>query len=229
MDRRSFLRTAGAVAALGTGLLATPASLVRAQAVTRSIYVMPYVADQSGRRYPKYFRTLFPTLSCSVFRYGNEAWCLVGILDVPPATDTALLANADVFELPANLDQTMGSVGVRNTVRNRLEAVNIPGTWIQTITTYREVVRFIGACCQFAQRFQGIMGDSTAWFAGGVTLDSPFSSLSANARQGMLDTAASFGFDSSGFTAAALMRTIVKSAGDQYVAAGLPLELEGPL
>lgn len=197
--------------------------------MARSIYIMPIVGTGAlgDARRPKYRNTLFPTLQWSMFDYGNEPWCIVGIQDVPPATDTALNQNADVFELPANLDQTMGTTGVRNTVRNRLESVNMPGTWIQTATTYREVVRFIGGVCQFAQRYQGLVGG--LWFTGAVTLDSTFNSLSAAVHQGILDTAASFNFDTTSFTGTSTLRAILKSAGDQYVAAGLPLDLGGPL
>lgn len=199
--------------------------------MARSIYVMPLVGTgvKGDARRPKYRDSLFPTLNWSMFDYGNEPWCLVGIQDVPPATDTALTGNADVFELPANLDQAMGNVGTRNTVRNRLESVNIPGTWIQTTTTYREVVRFIGATCQFAQRYQGTVANGSTWFTGGVTLDSTFGSLPAEARQGIIDAADSFGFDRSGFTGTSTLRAVIQSATNQYLAAGLPLTLQGPL
>jgi hypothetical protein len=199
--------------------------------MTRSIYTMPITTDTSGKypqRIPKYRNALFPTLGYSMFDYGNEPWCLIAIQDVPPATDAALTGNADVFELPANLDQTMGTTGVRNTVRTKLENVNIPGTWVQTTSTYREVVRFIGAVCQFAERYQGMIGNGF-WFTGGVTLDSTFGSLPANVRQTIVDAAATFGFDTSGFTGASTLRAVIQSAGQQYVAAGLPLDLEGPL
>lgn len=191
-----------------------------------SLYVMPIAGAGTidDPRGPKYKSTL-SGLVWSMFDYGNEPWALVGVQDIPPATDTTLDGNPDVFGLPANLSQTMGSVGTRNTVRNRLEAVNIPGTWVQTSTTYLSVVKFIGAVCQFAQRYQGQTGG--LWFTGGVTLDSTFSSLPLSARNGLTSAAASFGFDTSGFTGASTLRAIIQSAGDQYVAAGLPLIMAG--
>ncbi len=194
--------------------------------MTLSLYVMPIagtgaIGDPRG---PKY-RSTVAGLVWSMFDYGNEPWCLLGVQDIPPATDTALTGNADVFGLPANLSQTMGTVGTRNTVRNRLETVNIPGTWVQTATTFLSVVKFIGAVCQFAQRYQGATGG--LWFTGGVTLDSTFNSLPLNARNGIVSAANSFGFDTSGFTGASTLRVIIQSAGDQYNAAGLPLTLAG--
>src|SRR5678816_2098853 len=103
-------------------------------------------------RRPKYRDSLFPELQYAPWTYGDEAWCLVAIIDITPAVEAALNTTAadDVFELPADLDLPIGVVAMRDTIRTRLEAVNIPGTWVETTSTYREVVRVIGACCQFA-------------------------------------------------------------------------------
>ncbi len=191
-----------------------------------SLYVMPIVgtgATRTDARRPKYRDSVFPLSAYSMFDYGNEPWCLTGINNVDPTIDATLNGEPDVFELPTDLNQAMGSVGVRNTVRNRLEAVNIPGTWVQTTTTYREVVEMIGSLCQFAQRYQGATGG--LWFTGGITLDSTFSSLPQTARDGMISAAASFGMDTSGFTGASTLRQILQGVGQQYVALGLPLVL----
>jgi hypothetical protein len=203
-----------------------------------SLYVMPLsgTGAHNDQREPKYYAADFPTLAWSMADYGNEPWCLVGIPNVPPATDTILVGHPDVFGLPANLDQTMGTVGQRNTVRNRLEAVNMPGTWIQTTDTYRTVVRFIMAVCQVAQRVQGLGG--TVWFTGGITLDSLYSALPTGTQTATLAAANSawvkadrsiVHFDSSAVIGTNPMRTVLQSLGNQYVALGLSLNLGGPL
>jgi hypothetical protein len=209
--------------------------------MARSIYVMPIVTRVGPKyavREPKYISLWEPTNGgkWTSFDYGDEPWCLVGITDIPPAVETNLLANADVSTLPSDLDQTLGTTTARNTVANRLEAVNMPGTWVVVGNTYREVVRFIGGVCQFAQRFQGISGiPANRWFTGGRTLDSTFSSLPVAARNSLTATAVSFGFSTAGITGASIMRDILKTAADQYVAqyvANNPafgLNLEGPL
>lgn len=205
--------------------------------MVRSLYVMPIITDATGKypqRYPKYYKTTFPALSWSMFDYGNEPWCLIGIQDVPAATDSALVANADVFALPANLDQAIGSVSARNTVRNALENVNMPGTWIQTTDTYRTVVRFVGALCTFMQCYQG-KGLGLV-FSATVTLATTFATLSAAQQQALIDCATYFGLSASSLVGANTLRTILKTVGDAFVAsyaAGTnpltQLELEGPL
>jgi hypothetical protein len=197
--------------------------------MARSIYVMPMVGDGSkaNPRLPKYEVSLFPTLSHSVFDYGDEPWCVVALQDVPPATDSALVANGDVFKLPDNLEQAVGAVSTRNQIRTKLEQAEIPGNWVQITTTYREIIRVTGALCQFAQRYQGLVGGR--WFSGTVHLNNTFSTLTTQQQQGIRDTAASFGFSQAAIVASATIRDVLKNMADQYLAAGLPLELQGPL
>ena len=205
--------------------------------MARSIYVIPIAGDgtDANPRQPKY-RTTLTGFDWAMFDYGDEPFALVGVTDISPAADSELTGNSDVFELPANLDQTMGNVTTRNVVRSRLESVDVPGTWVQTSNTYRDVVRFIGSVCQFAQRFQGISGvPSNRWFASGRTLDSTIGDLPLQARQDLASTSDSFGFDRSTITLTTTLRDALQSQADQYVshyAAGnplFPLNLEGPL
>jgi hypothetical protein len=158
-----------------------------------------------------------------MYDYGNEPACLVGVLNIDAATDTALRANPDCYGLPVNLDQQVG--GAANTVQTALESVNVPGTWVASTNTWRQVVRFVGAVCQFAQRYQGMA--NAQWFTGGVTLATTFGSLPANVRTDLQAAAQSFGFDTSGITGASTLRQIITSAGSQYLSMGLPLLLAG--
>jgi hypothetical protein len=181
------------------------------------IYVMPIAGDGSkaSPRRPKYRDTLFPALTWDMWDYGDEPWCLVGLVDAPPATDTQIAGQPDVFALPSNLDSTVGSVGTRNTIRNRLESVEIPGSWVQTTSTYRAIVRMVGGCCQFAQRYQGQTGGLL--FPGATTLDATFGSLPQAQQAGLLAAASSFGMSTTTWTSGATLRTVMQSASDQYV------------
>lgn len=198
--------------------------------MARSIYVMPIVivAGKYGDERREKYSAIVQTYGTRTrWDYGDELWCLVAMDSVSPADDASLTGNSDVFKLPDNLDTTMGSTGVRNTVRNRLEAVNMPGTWVQTSTPFRDVVRLIGALCQFGLRYTGEFGGR--WFGGAISLDSTLADLTPTTRQQLSAAADSFGFDSSGFTLANTLRSVTLSVAQQYVAAGLPLDLLGPL
>lgn len=193
--------------------------------MTLNIYVMPIVVvGRKGDRQPKYAASVFPTWDYGMMDYGNEPWCLVGITDIDGPTDAAITANADADGLPQNLDQLVSPVAL-STVQNALESVNIPGTWIATTNSYRDVVRFIGAVSQFAQKFQGATGG--VWFTGGVTLATHFNTLPQAVRTGLVSAAASFGFDTSGVSGATTLRAILLSVGQQYLATQPPIKLDG--
>jgi hypothetical protein len=193
--------------------------------VTLNLYVIPLTeAGEKGGRRPKYSASVFPTFGWGMFDYGEEPWCLVGIVDIDAPTDTALKANADVRAIPTNLDQAIGA-GPLTTVRNSLETANIPGTWVLATNTWRDVVQFVGAVCQYAQRFQ--FGTGGLWFTGGITLDSTFSQLPLAARNGMLSAATSFGFSTAGLTGSSTLRQVLLSVGQQYLATQPPITLEG--
>jgi len=159
-----------------------------------------------------------------MYDYGNEPWCLVGVHDIDAPTDASLTANPDCMGLPTNLDNTLNSTQVTR-VSNALESANMPGTWITTSNTWRQILRFVGAVCQFAQRYQGMA--NAQWFTGGVTLATTYGSLPANVRSDLLTTAQSFAFDTSGITGASTLRQIITSAGSQYLSLGYPLILAG--
>jgi hypothetical protein len=160
-----------------------------------------------------------------MFDYGNESWCLVGVANIDAATDTALTANADCLGLPTNLDQTL-TIAQRNRVSSALESANIPGTWLTTLNAWRDVALFVGAVCQFAQRYQGGPCGGR-WFTAGVTLATTFGSLSTAVQQCILNAATSFGFDTSSMTGSTTLRQIIRSAGQQYQSAHLQLILAG--
>lgn len=191
-----------------------------------NLYVMPITGagTRNDPRQPKYTST-FQSFNWTMYDYGNETECLVGILDIDGATDSSLTGQADCIGLPSNLDNAVA--GARSTVQSDLESVNIPGTWVQTTNTWRDVVLFVGGACQFAQRFQGLTANGSRWFTGGVTLNSTFNSLPAGIRSAIQSAAASFGFDTSGITGSSTLRQIIQSAAQQYVAAGMPLIMAG--
>lgn len=188
---------------------------------------MPIIGagTRADSRRPKYLTT-FQGFLWTMYDYGNEPWCLVGIANISAAVDTSLNGNADCLGLPDNLDQTL-TTPQRNRVQTSLESANIPGTWVTTSNTWRDVVLFVGAVCQFAQRYQGITRNGSLWFTGGVTLATQYGSIPQAAQDALLQSAQSFNFDTSGLTATTTLRAILRNVGQQYIAASLPLGMAG--
>jgi len=193
--------------------------------MTLNLYVMPIIGTRATRqdsRRPKYASTITAAgFGYAMYDYGDEPTCLAGVVDITPALDPALSANADVVAVPQNLDLTVGAVNTRNTLRTHLEANEIPGTWVQTSTTYRQIVQVVGACCQFAQRYQGL--GAGPWFSGTVNVSSTFSALTQSQQNGTIATAQSFGFTTAVIAGPATIRDVLKDMADQYIASNLPL------
>lgn len=146
-------------------------------------------------------------------RFGDENTYLVYVRDIDATTSATLSGDAAVTVIPP-LANTIQSVSVRDTVRGKLEALNVPAGWVVVGMSYQTVLHYTFAFFQILQRWVGLGGGTV--FTGGVTLDTQFGSLGATAQQRIRDVAASFGMDSSGITSTTTLRTILKTLADQY-------------
>ena len=93
--------------------------------MTIRIYLTPIVArsDKPNSRAPKYFWDL-AGVTWGAMDYGLEPVMLV-VADVTDAQHAALVTNADLVSVPANLDATIGGAGL-TAARN---GGNITVTW----------------------------------------------------------------------------------------------------
>lgn len=199
------------------------------------IYIVPQIGEVGNRLNPprpQYFDAglvsvnngdvVLTSATKSVVDYGNEPWSIVGA-DLPPAEDAALVSKPDAFALPIDLDGTIGAGQLAN-VQNKLEVANIPGSWVTAGTTWRAVIRAVLGIFSFIQRFQFIYiaaNDGAfppSLYSGGVTLDTTFGALPLAVRTALAATAASFNFDTSGFSGAGAtrLRVILKGMADNF-------------
>ncbi len=179
------------------------------------LYMMPIigVGTEIDPRHAKYDSTFLTRgFSVALMDYGLEP---VGLVFSPcdTATNILVVANADVFRLPDDLD-TSPNVAQVTAIQTRLEAWNLPAHWVTVALTWRTILRTVMAMFQFMQRFHAVSGLSP--FAGGVNLDRTFSSLGVNVRQSLIDTAASLNFDTTGITGSMTLRVILKNVADQW-------------
>lgn len=180
------------------------------------IYLLPLLGDgtKGDPRRPAYIATDAPALNYTLMDFGTEPVCLLHMIP-SDSQDTALKAHADVFALPANLNQVIG--GQLAAVQNALATFNIPEDWVQATMTYRRVLHVVALACQVMQRLAVFL--PTRLFAGGVTLATRLNQLPVGTRMLLQQAAVDLGLDTAGLTGASTLRTVLKNLADQ-----VPLE-----
>lgn len=183
------------------------------------LYLLPIIGTTD--RLPKYIEAL--GVSWSMRDYGQQPECLVAA-DVSAAQHSSIIGNGDVQFIPDNLDQQIG--GALSTVEAALSSRHIPDGWVTSNMTYRFVIRKILGAFKFLVRFHIVSGISAPAINGAnVTLNTQFQDLGANARQGLLDTAATFKLDISDFSGTSTLRQILKGVCDQLTSG--PIQMGG--
>ena len=178
-------------------------------------YLLP-IEVISGARGPKYLKWRFASAGMdvpwSMMDYGLQDTALV-CADVTAGQHTTLSGNADVVSVPTNIDGNV-TAGALSAVRASLESLWIPGNWVTTSHTYRQVLRVVAGLFQFAQRHHALHGEML--MQGAVNFNLTLGDLSAARRDRINATATSFGYDTSGFTLASTLRDVLKFLGDAW-------------
>jgi hypothetical protein len=185
--------------------------------MTWRLFTLPVVGAGTGQtdpRRPKYMNET-PSLAgvqWAMMDYGHHPGCLMAA-DVTNTQRNTLSGQADVALVPVSLDTTVGSALAQT--QNVLEALQVPAGWVQTTTTWREVVRSVGGLLQFAQRYAGLTNGQDLLPAG-VNLNAAMSTVSQARRDAIQATADSFGYDTSAITGSTTIRQALKILGDQW-------------
>lgn len=182
----------------------------QADASTR-IYLVPVVTTVDGVRVPKYIgdgTVLKPKYSA--LYYGAENWVLVGA-DLSVADDALVVATADGFALPRDLDQTL-TAGQASAVQARLETAKIPAHWVSASLTWRQVLRTTIGMSLILQRLTAV--NTTNFFSVAV-LDSAVSTLPVQVRTDLLAVATSLGLDTSSISGSTTIRQALRICGEQ--------------
>lgn len=188
--------------------------------MTIRVYLMPRIgtgATMGDARRAKYGH-LLP--GWAPIYYGPEPYCIV-MDDVDAATHAAVVANADVRALPADLNTAIVN-GARTAIVSTLEAATIPAQWVANGMTYRTFLRRLAGIFFLTQRMHGKKFRLLQ-----AALDDPISALPANVRQAFGDAAQELGLDTSGITGATLLRAALASIGAQF--ANSPVSYNGTL
>lgn len=179
------------------------------------LYIDP-IETNGTTRSAKYLKSRSGTgtieAAYSLMPFGNEPWGLLAA-DLTSQQDTDLMANADVSSIPLTFDSNL-TAGQVTAVVNKLETINVPAGWVNTGITWRQLLRTVMGLFQFSQRFAGITGKEI--FQAGVNLSLQFNQLSAANRQALIDTANTFGYDTSSLSGTSTLRQILKTMADQW-------------
>jgi hypothetical protein len=191
---------------------------------------MPLIGDR-GPKYMKFDGLISgnPTGVDAIFRfldYGLEPTCLV-VADVSDAQHTTLVANADVTAAPLNIDDTIANAAQRDTVRSKLEVLNIPTGWVDIGMTFRVVLRTVAQLMLFAQCYNRIANRRI--IEPGYTLDTLINDIPLEVRQGLKAAADIRGYDFTGISLSWLYRQGLKFLGDQWGATPISIGSLGTL
>jgi hypothetical protein len=176
------------------------------------LYIVPAIGGGGGTqdaRRPTYIHALQPPGAW--MDYGFQPIFLCGV-DLSPANDAAVVANADVFAFPVDLDTNI-SGGAINATRNTHEAFLIP---LQSVpATYRLLARYDAGLFQYMQRLHGMLGNQIL-IEDSAKLNIQWQSIPINTQTAMLNAAQSFSYDTAFITNTTQLRAILKVWADAW-------------
>lgn len=136
------------------------------------------------------------------------------VADLDTTQEAALTAQADVIQIPADLDNQIPNVIVRDIVRSFLENVFIPAQWVTVGMTYRTILRVVIGLWRFRERLQHFVG--VALFAAQIDLDKTVSEMPIKIQTALADAADALYLDYSGVTGSTTIRQLLYGAGQQF-------------
>ena len=183
--------------------------------MSQRFYVMPFeIIDGSwGARHHPFWNDASQgsgTVRTTMIRYGDEEWGLVRVRPEPTGIDhTTVTADPQVFALPVNLQNNIA--GNRALVESRLEAVNIPGTWVTANMSWRTFLLHLIKYLKFLKwlRVERQFNATRKIFHSGRTLDTTWSQLSVQAQTQLRNTADRFNLDYSSVTGSTTIRDML--------------------
>jgi hypothetical protein len=176
------------------------------------LYLTPAVLGPiANSRVPKYIFDL-KSPGAGFYDYGFQPLFLVAA-DLTPAQDAAVVANADVFGFPFNLDTNI-SGGAINSTRDVHEAFLIP---LQTVpATYRLLGRYDGSLFRYFQRLRSFLGPNLL-IDTAAKLNIQWSTVPVDPYQNaIIQAAQSFGYDTSFIQPTTQVRAVLKNFADQW-------------
>jgi len=148
----------------------------------------------------------------------------VGVLiaDVTVEQRELLDTQAGVVAVP-DLDRTVETVPQQDRVRGLLEAVDVPGGWVNIGMTYRTIVRILLWIFTYHNRVVALIQRPV--FAGDLDLEMTMAEIPAWIRDAMAQAAGEMGYDYGWVEPSTTLRELLYGMGVQFSA--VPYEIRG--
>jgi hypothetical protein len=186
------------------------------------VYLMPLQVTAQNQRGPAYIKWRFNPggIDCQweLSDYGAQAVCLV-VADLDQAQHEALVANLDVLAVPENLDANVSSLAVP-IIQSAFEALNIPGDWVNTTQTYRQIVKMCNAVFAIARQVLALGFEPIFQ---GRTLSTRINQLPVALRNGLVQACQDLGADTTSIVGSTTLRQALNIVGQQV--ANLPANI----
>lgn len=169
-------------------------------------------------RGPKYFQWRF-CIECNVVPISGEAAFIdYGLMptflvcaNVSSADHTFLAGLVDVTDVPLNIDAFVTQAALIQ-VQEALEGLKIPGNWVTTSHTYRQVLRAVAGLFQFAGKYHEMHGEELVDSA--INLSMTWGQVPQAKKEKVIATADFFGIDYSEVNNNWTLRQILKLLAD---------------
>lgn len=145
--------------------------------------------------------------------YGLRPTMLV-VIDISDADHAFMASQDDVIDVPLNIDNTISAAAL-GAVQDALELLKVPGTWVTTTNTYRDVLRAVAGLFSFAQKYHAMWLEQLV--ENNVDLGLKWSQIPQAKRTKVLATADALGIDYSPVTNQWTIRQILKFLADFWI------------
>lgn len=143
--------------------------------------------------------------------YGRYEPVMLAGADVTAAQHALITGQAGFTSIPVTLDSAIG--GAVATVQAALENLRLPGDFVQSTQSYRDVIRITSKAQRFFQRFGNRQLRTV--LESGVTLATTFSELTPAQRTALAETADDLRINTNGVTGSTTMRQAFRLIGLQ--------------
>lgn len=204
----TLTRRAVLAAVLWLGLVSASEGAVRA-------YLMPTVLTvPEGFVVPKYNTELrsVPGMSTGVVSFRQTMWCIVVANGIDQATIDVIEADPDVYAFPEDLSGDVGNE--KSALQSAFDTAGLVTDALNPQLSWRESLRLMIQQALVYKRLAFYLQGE--FFVGGVTLNTPWNSLSAARQSALTSIGNEYGMDVTTLSGSNSVKQIIKALSEQW-------------